>query len=520
MNLFEPKELKRFKKALKKGDYHTAISLERSENIPESLVQEAKERLKLEEAINAYGQDSEKTDYFDRTLKLAMDRNIVSRIRNKNNQFYILMGRFRQALVTGDIDNAISIIKSIPDHEGQFIGFCRIASYISNDSNKLDKVIELLLQVPVEIGRDKNLRSLSYSRIILKDFSSAKKIVEKITNPEIKNYVESLISFVERYHNEKIEEVPKFPYDFDNSLVQHALICATQKDFDGMEVYLNKISYATKPAYYEVTSESLAYAGYLDASINLAKKIPDQNYQNMMLLVLLLHYNFSRDVIHSLCVEISKNSLSQDKKNLFFLVTILLESALSNQMLDVAQLLRDIKDEKTRNVAASSLVDLSYSLIKAERGNQNDQNAEILDEKEFPLRKILKDIERIFNIFSVPFVIVGHLATQFGNNLIGLFGSWPGSIVSIIAFGVTWNGIKFLEERALAIASKEVVKIIASLLILCIWRGIVFGTMGAVQKQPLNVVLQESYDSSFFTWAFFIASAIMLAVILIVRVMR
>ena len=359
--VFKSKELKAFERALDNRDFSTAIEIGQSSDIPSDLVQEAKDRLAISQAIQTNNQDLEKKKYLDQVLDSMDNPKIYTLIKDRNIQGLVLLGLCKRAILTQNYDSAIELAEKIQDKDLQTHVLRKIAGFASTDSSKLNIAIRAILKFSDENLQSDALYKLSLSREILGDFDAANVLLEEFPTTNYYQSAETVISFVAENKDEDIDKVKTAAIHDDSGITRHrmATIYALRKDINGMIKTLEETDPQYRANIFSIFAQALGFSGLHEEALTLLREIEDSNKRYQEFVYFLTFIPFSHAIISAVIVEMEGLNPKSAKEYLGIFMT---ELAFSNQMQYATELISKLENKELQKAVVDFLSDSSYVL--------------------------------------------------------------------------------------------------------------------------------------------------------------
>ena len=178
-HLFKPKVLRQLEHALRAGRYPQAWAICQTNPIEQSIKAEVQYKLKLFEAIAASALD----DPFQKTLRQVagcLQVQAIVEAMPDAERTITQLARVANLLKLGSTEQAMQLAMVIPNKEGCSQAIRKVAGHMASEGLPLDEMLRIIKTIPMPAYANEEMRNLSISKIIQKEFDAARQILPHI----------------------------------------------------------------------------------------------------------------------------------------------------------------------------------------------------------------------------------------------------------------------------------------------------------------------------------------------------
>lgn len=277
--IFKPKKLRQFERSLKKGRYKEALTRYDASDIPSYLKSEAQYKQDIYEAISSGSLSHQFQKIFAEVANALQRQEVITSLPDLE-QDAVRLADVATTLKNGTLEYALGKALKIKNKEARSQGLRKVAGHMADQEQAVDKIVSVITSIPVAAYANEELRNLLVSKLLRKEFSTARQILPYMTH-EIRRGLRPQIDFIERNHH-NLKEARKNARDLihpDDIALTMALIAGAKGEYNRMAQYTRSVSIDLLVGTHATYSSSLAYAGKLLEAINLLENIQENGHE-------------------------------------------------------------------------------------------------------------------------------------------------------------------------------------------------------------------------------------------------
>ena len=279
---FKPKAPRLFERAIARHDYARAFEIIQSNRIPEHLVAVAKCKQSVFEAVSSSACTESMMGEVKQTVAKLWSPDTISGLEGpERTSVYLAMVSY--SLTSHKLNEALDLAGRIQPKEGRAQALRKIAGYMACNGRDEKEIVDVITALPIPAYIGEELRNLFLSKILLKDFDCARRLLSTIPQTTRKG-LEPQLAFVERNHSD-IALARRRARDLihpDDIALTMALVMGANNEFESMAHCTADVSPQIRLGAYATYASGLAYAGKTSAAIALLEDTQDQMHEYLL----------------------------------------------------------------------------------------------------------------------------------------------------------------------------------------------------------------------------------------------